>query len=60
MKKYITYNNGFGKVLAEEKEGAFYVKRSQWLRAWQKVTQKLGGLTELEFDTDKKVIQIRE
>lgn len=59
MKNYITYNNGFGKVLADESNGVYYVKRTQWLRAWQKVTNHFGGFTALVFDTDKKVIQVR-
>lgn len=63
MKVNITYNNGFGKIQAEEKDGKIYVKRTQWLRAWQKVTNPESGLgggwAELTFDTDKEVIQIK-
>lgn len=52
----ITYNNGFGKMNAVEKDGILYVKRSAYLRAWQKVSDPKagfgGGLAQVVFDTD--------
>lgn len=56
----ITYNNGFGKMNAVEKDGKLIVKHNAYVRAWQKVSDPKagfgGGMAKVVFDTDMVVV----
>ena len=60
IKTKLTYNNGFGRVNANEYESIVYVKRDACVRAWQKITEPSagfgGGSASVIFDTNKEVI----
>ena len=51
-KTRITYNNGKGWLLAEEKNQILYIKRAAYVRAWQK---QHTGYAIVTFDTTKEV-----
>ena len=57
MNKYVSYNNGLGKIkINRETDTTIYIKRDAYLRAFHKLYNLKDKYDRIIFDTDKLVI----